>query len=88
MSPTPTTKAKRGFAAMSPEKLREISAKGGRSMPSNKHSFSINNDLARSAGRVGGKNVDPAKRTFSKDSKAAATAGAKGGAKRHARLGK
>jgi len=30
MAPTTTGRAKRGFAAMSPEKQREIAAKGGR----------------------------------------------------------
>jgi len=30
MAPTNTGRAKRGFAAMSPEKQREIAAKGGR----------------------------------------------------------
>jgi general stress protein YciG len=47
-------KPKRGFAAMSPEKRREIAAKGGASVPAEKRSFSQNRDLAASAGRVGG----------------------------------
>ncbi len=46
--------AKRGFASMSPEKQREIASKGGKSVPSEKHSFSQNRDLASQAGRKGG----------------------------------
>lgn len=49
-----TTKSKRGFAAMAPEKRREIAAKGGASVPAEKRSFSMNRDLAASAGRAGG----------------------------------
>lgn len=49
-----STKSKRGFAAMSPEKRREIAAKGGASVPAEKRSFSQNRDLAASAGRAGG----------------------------------
>lgn len=52
-SATPT-KSKRGFAARSPEKRREIAAKGGASVPAEKRSFSQNRDLAASAGRAGG----------------------------------
>ena len=47
-------KAKRGFAAMSPEKRREIARKGGASVPSEKRSFSQSADLAAKAGRKGG----------------------------------
>jgi general stress protein YciG len=47
-------KAKRGFAAMSPEKRREIARKGGASVPSEKRSFSQSPDLAAKAGRKGG----------------------------------
>jgi general stress protein YciG len=47
-------KAKRGFAAMSPEKRREIARKGGASVPSEKRSFSQSTDLAAKAGRKGG----------------------------------
>ena len=42
-------KAKRGFAAMSPEKRREIARKGGASVPSEKRSFSQSPDLAAKA---------------------------------------
>jgi len=47
-------KAKRGFAAMSPERRREIAAKGGAAVPAEKRSFSKSRDLARQAGRAGG----------------------------------
>ncbi|AYV48563.1 stress-induced protein [Caulobacter flavus] len=46
--------SKRGFAAMSPEKRRQIAAKGGAAVPPEKRSFSQNRDLAASAGRAGG----------------------------------
>jgi general stress protein YciG len=47
-------RAKRGFAAMSPEKRREIARKGGASVPNEKRSFSQSADLAARAGRKGG----------------------------------
>jgi general stress protein YciG len=47
--------SKRGFASMSAEKQREIASKGGKSVPSEKRSFSQNRDLAAQAGRRGGK---------------------------------
>ncbi len=46
--------SRRGFASMSPEKQREIASKGGKSVPSEKRSFSQNRDLASQAGRKGG----------------------------------
>ncbi len=46
--------ARRGFASMSAEKQREIASKGGKSVPSEKRSFSQNRDLASAAGRKGG----------------------------------
>ncbi len=49
-----TTTSKRGFASMSPEQQREIASKGGKSVPSEKRSFSQNRDLASNAGRKGG----------------------------------
>jgi general stress protein YciG len=70
----------RGFAAMSPEKRREIAAKGGAAVPKDKRSFSANRDLASSAGTVGGKNVAAESRSFSRDRDLAAAAGRKGGA--------
>ncbi len=47
-------KAKRGFAAMDPDRRREIAARGGASVPAEKRSFSKSRDLAASAGRTGG----------------------------------
>lgn len=39
---------------LSPERRREISSKGGKSIPAAKRSFSQNRELAREAGRKGG----------------------------------
>ena len=47
-------KARRGFAAMNPERRREIARKGGASVPSEKRSFAKDRDLAANAGRKGG----------------------------------
>lgn len=47
-------KPKRGFAAMSPERQREIARKGGESVPPENRSFSKNRELAATAGRKGG----------------------------------
>lgn len=44
----------RGFAAMTPERRREIASIGGRNVPDAKRSFSTNNELAKSAGKIGG----------------------------------
>ncbi|TVR11692.1 MAG: stress-induced protein [Salinarimonadaceae bacterium] len=49
------TAAKRGFAAMSAEKRREIASKGGRSVPADKRSFAQDRALASKAGRKGGR---------------------------------
>src|SRR5206468_2416955 len=53
-SNTPTTRSRRGFAAMDPERSREIARKGGASVPGEKRSFAKDRDLAASAGRKGG----------------------------------
>lgn len=47
-------RGRRGFAAMDPEKRREIARKGGASTPPEKRSFSKSRDLASSAGKKGG----------------------------------
>lgn len=52
---TGSSTSKRGFASMSPEKQREIASRGGKSVPSDKRSFSQNRDLASDAGRKGGR---------------------------------
>lgn len=46
-------KSKRGFASMNPERQREIASRGGKSVPSEKHSFSQSPELAAKAGRKG-----------------------------------
>lgn len=54
----------RGFASMTPERRREISAMGGAAVPVSKRSFSQSKELAQTAGRKGGqisrKSVDRA----------------------------
>lgn len=47
-------KQRRGFAAMSPEKRREIAAKGGANVPAHKRAFSRDRELASIAGSTGG----------------------------------
>jgi len=47
-------KQKKGFAVMSPERVREISSKGGKSVPPEKRIFSVNRVLASQSGRKGG----------------------------------
>jgi general stress protein YciG len=54
-------KLKRGFAAMSPEKRREIARRGGLGVPAEKRTFSKDRDLAAKAGREGGRVSRPAK---------------------------
>jgi general stress protein YciG len=56
MPNTDSTKprARRGFAAMNPERRREIARKGGASVPGEKRSFAKDRDLAATAGRKGG----------------------------------
>lgn len=51
---TDKPKSKRGFAAMSPEKRREIASKGGSSVPADKRAFSRDRELASKAGEKGG----------------------------------
>ena len=53
-TPPAKPKARREFAAMSPEKRREIAIKGGSAVPAEKRSFSLNRELAKDAGRKGG----------------------------------
>lgn len=47
-------RGRRGFAAMDPERRREIARKGGASVPAASRSFAKDHDLAARAGRVGG----------------------------------
>jgi general stress protein YciG len=51
---TTTPKKPRGFAALSPERRKEIAAKGGTSVKPENRSFSTNRELAAEAGRSGG----------------------------------
>ena len=44
----------RGFASMSEERHREISRKGGQSVPASERPFSKDHNLASIAGRKGG----------------------------------
>jgi general stress protein YciG len=69
-------RAGRGFAAMDPERQREIARKGGRSVPDEKRSFSQNRELAAAAGRKGGQESGG---NFANDRARAAAAGRKGG---------
>ena len=55
MAATPN-RSRRGFASMSPEKRREVSSKGGKSVSSEKRTFSQDRQLASKAGRKGGLN--------------------------------
>jgi len=68
----------RGFAAMSPERRREISRKGGASHPPEARSFSRDRDLAAAAGAKGGA-ANKAPRAFGRDRELASRAGATGG---------
>lgn len=52
---------KRGFAALSPERVREIASSGGKAVPDDKRSFSKNRTLAVEAGRKGGLSKDKKK---------------------------
>ncbi|MET3352333.1 UNVERIFIED_ORG: general stress protein YciG [Xanthobacter viscosus] len=81
MEPT-RTKSRRGFAAMSPEKQREIARMGGSSVPPEKRSFSQDRSLAAESGRKGGLSVKAEKRSFSRDRALASGAGRVGGSKR------
>lgn len=71
-----TQKKKVGFALMKREKLKEISSKGGKSVPPEKRIFAHNLDQAEICGRRSRKNVDPAKRTFAINPEIASEAGA------------
>lgn len=73
-------KPKRGFAAMDPDRQREIARKGGLAVPPEKRSFSTSRALAASAGSLGGKAVDPSKRSFAQNRDLAVESGRKGGA--------
>lgn len=70
---------KRGFAALSLEKRREIAAMGGKAVKAENRVFSRDKDLASASGRKGGLAVSPESRSFSTDRALASAAGRKGG---------
>ncbi len=53
-SAAPRKKQRRGFAAMSPEKQREIASKGGRASHEKGTGHEWSSEAARAAGRKGG----------------------------------
>ena len=77
--PVGPPKKKLGFAAMSPEKHRQIASRGGASVSPENRSFSKDPALASTAGRKGGASVHPEDRAFKRDRKLASNAGRKGG---------
>jgi general stress protein YciG len=54
-------KSKRGFASMTPERRREIAAKGGKSVPKTSRYFYQSHENASNAGKIGGKVKGPRK---------------------------
>ncbi len=47
----------KGFAAMTPERRKEIASKGGKAIPAEKRSYSQNRELASRSGKIGGKST-------------------------------
>lgn len=78
---------KRGFAAMDPERQRQIAKRGGESVPNELRSFSRNPNLASQAGKIGGQSVPPEKRSFVTQPGLAAKAGRIGGLKKRVNNG-
>ena len=54
-----TTHKPRGFAALSPERRKEIASMGGKSIAPDKRAFSQNRELASRAGKIGGASKGP-----------------------------
>jgi general stress protein YciG len=48
-------KSRRGFASMTPERRKEISSMGGKSVNPANRAFAKNKELAKAAGRQGGR---------------------------------
>lgn len=71
---TVKVKARRGFAAMDPEKRRLIASKGGKAVKAENRSFSKDKALAARAGTKGGKSTPAEKRAFALDRALAAKA--------------
>jgi general stress protein YciG len=76
---------KRGLAALSPERRREIAAMGGRAVPPEKRAFSQDHQFAAKAGHKGGKLAKPENRFFSRFPKKAVEAGQTSAEARRAR---
>jgi general stress protein YciG len=76
------TPSKKGFAGMTPERRKEVAAKGGKSVKPENRSFATNRDLASKAGRKGGAKTRPEKRAFHMDRELASRAGKKGAPKK------
>lgn len=70
---------RRGFAAVSRERIRTIAAMGGKSVPDEKRVFARSPETASRAGQKGGRAVAPEKRAFSMNRTLAQEAGRKGG---------
>lgn len=47
-------KQKRGFASMTPEKVRAIARFGGQSVPAHRRGYALDKELAIAAGKKGG----------------------------------
>lgn len=62
MDEATTTTAKRGFAAMDPERVRELAARGGRVAHERGTGHRFTSEEAREAGRKGGKAMRSARR--------------------------
>ena len=66
-----TQKSRRGFAAMSPERQREIASQGGRAAHKQGVAHEWNKDEARSAGKKGGQASGSKRRSISRQEVAA-----------------
>lgn len=74
-----TQRSRRGFAAMSPERQREIASKGGRAAHAKGTAHQFSPDEARVAGRKGGQAAHARGTAHQFDSHEAREAGRKGG---------
>ncbi len=66
-APATPTKARRGFACMSPERRIELARLGGKAVPAHKRSFARDRGLAISAGTKGGQHSSSGSRPFTTD---------------------
>ena len=66
---TPRKKARRGFAAMSPEKQKEIASLGGKAAHAKGTAHEFTPEEAREAGRKGGQAAQKARQTTPKSLK-------------------